>query len=78
MVIMLSMGVQKGVAIWKRIAALSHSMRSVLSYYVYTFSKPKYFLYFDFYMRIRRGEALGKTIPAGSLSAKTKKQNLKT
>lgn len=40
---MLSMGVQKGVAIWKRIAALSHSMKSVLFYYVYTFSKPKCF-----------------------------------
>lgn len=71
---MLSMGVQKGVAIWKRIVALSHSMRSAFYYYVYTFSKSKYFLYFGFYMRIRRGEALGNTIPAGSLSAKTKKQ----
>ncbi|OUR44475.1 hypothetical protein AZ025_000444, partial [Escherichia coli] len=33
-VMMLSMEVQKGVAIWKRIVALSHSMRSAFSYYV--------------------------------------------
>ncbi|WP_227641059.1 hypothetical protein, partial [Klebsiella pneumoniae] len=38
-VMMLTMGVQKGVAIWKRIATLSHSMRSALFYYGYKNNK---------------------------------------
>ena len=46
---MLSMGVQKGVAIWKRIAALSHSMRSAFTYYVY--KNKKYSNYFEIFMR---------------------------
>jgi hypothetical protein len=72
---MLSMGVQKGVAIWKRIVTLSHSMRSLfpITYYknLNQFQQSVLILVcfdFVFYMRIRRGEALEKlSFPDGKL-----------